>query len=360
MGFESTAACLSFALSAACLLHLALPAKSSPTGKASCNLYKGRWVYDETYPIYDAKSCPFVRREFDCQRYGRPDSMYLKYRWEPDRCKLPRFDGRDFLRRWIGKKIMFVGDSLTLNQYGSFLCMLHAAVPNARINFTRTDTLTTVRFEDYKVSVVYYLSHYLVDTVGVKIGQILKLDSIENGRAWLGANLLVFNTYHWWATKGAAQGWDYVQDGDKIMKDMDRTLAMSKALATWAKWVDSNVNPAATKVFFQGLSPSHYHGNDWGDSPRRSCSGQTKPMNGSLYPAGPLAEQAIVKIVLNRMSKPVSLLDITLLSQLRVDAHPSKYNGVKFRNDCSHWCIAGLPDTWNQLLYASLLKIQEK
>jgi hypothetical protein len=55
------------------------------------------------------------------------------------------------------------------------------------------------------------------------------------------------------------------------------------------------------------------------------------------------------------MSKPVFLLDITLLSQLRRDAHPSAYSGGHPGNDGSHWCPAGLPDTWNQILYASLL-----
>ncbi|XP_020251371.1 protein trichome birefringence-like 38 [Asparagus officinalis] len=336
-------------------LLLALPTRSIPNGNADCDLYNGRWVYDETYPMYDARTCPFVRREFDCQKYGRPDNMYLKYRWQPNGCDLPRFDGRNFMRRWIRKKILFVGDSLTLNQYESFLCMLHAAVPYARFNFTKTDTLTTVRFQDYKLTVTYYLSHYLVDIVGQKIGRVLELDSMQSGRFWLDAHLLIFNTYHWWSTRGASQPWDYVQDGDQIMKDMNRTLAMSKALVTWANWVDLNVNPAITKVFFQGLSPSHYHGENWGESPQRTCSGQTKPLDGSRYPAGPLPEQAVVKNVLSSMSKPVSLLDITLLSQLRIDAHPSKYNGVKFPNDCSHWCLPGLPDTWNQLLYASLI-----
>lgn len=52
--------------------------------------------------------------------------------------------------------------------------------------------------------------------------------------------------------------WDYMQDGPKVYKDMDRLTAFGKALTTWAKWVDDNVDPTKTRVFFQGISPTHY------------------------------------------------------------------------------------------------------
>jgi hypothetical protein len=43
-----------------------------------------------------------------------------------------RFDGLALLRMWAGKKVMFVGDSLALNQYESLLCLIHAAAPNTK------------------------------------------------------------------------------------------------------------------------------------------------------------------------------------------------------------------------------------
>ena len=52
--------------------------------------------------------------------------------------------------------------------------------------------------------------------------------------------------------------WDFIEVGGVITKDMDRMLAFERALNTWAGWVDANIDPAKSLVFFQGISPSHY------------------------------------------------------------------------------------------------------
>lgn len=75
-----------------------------------------------------------------------------------------RFDGRDLLRRLKGKKLMFVGDSLSLNQWQSLTCMLHVALPQSNFAIQRKGAFPTFNFPvsfftfshfDLKVIILY-------------------------------------------------------------------------------------------------------------------------------------------------------------------------------------------------------------
>lgn len=57
-----------------------------------------------------------------------------------------RFDGMRFVNEFKGKKIMFVGDSMSLNQWESLNCMLHSALPDTPYNLVRYDTLSAFTF----------------------------------------------------------------------------------------------------------------------------------------------------------------------------------------------------------------------
>lgn len=132
-------------------------------------------------------------------------------------------------------------------------------------------------------------------------------------------------------------------------------------MRTWANWIDQNVNLTKTTVFFRSISPEHKGQN--------GCYNKTQPITDMSYVTH--FSESLTKIVdrtLSKMKVPVRYLNITKLSQHRVDAHPSVYakkkgqglikrklNPPQSISDCSHWCLPGMPDTWNRLLYASLL-----
>lgn len=68
--------------------HVNLVNQPDPKGKG-CDFSQGSWVIDDAYPLYNAsRDCPFIG--FDCIKNGRPDKEYLKYRWKPSACDLPR------------------------------------------------------------------------------------------------------------------------------------------------------------------------------------------------------------------------------------------------------------------------------
>ncbi|XP_014508207.1 protein trichome birefringence-like 43 [Vigna radiata var. radiata] len=339
------------------VLFLTLLIHGIRSAENGCNLFEGSWVYDDSYPLYHSSMCPFIEPAFDCEKNGRPDKFYLNYRWQPTGCNITRFNGEDFLTRLRGKSLMFVGDSLSLNQWQSLTCMLHVALPSAPYSIVRNGGVSIFTFKSYGVKLMFSRNAFLVDIVREKNGRVLKLDSIGAGETWKGVDVLIFDSWHWWLHTGRKQPWDFIQDGNQTVRDMDRLVAYEKAMKTWAKWVDDNVNPAETRVFFQGVSPDHENAENWGEHAGETCLRESRPVLGSKYPGGAVPAELSLQKVIGSMKKTVELLDLTTLSQLRKDGHPSIYgNGGHRGLDCSHWCLPGVPDTWNLLLYSALMQ----
>ncbi|KAH7571565.1 hypothetical protein JRO89_XS04G0080100 [Xanthoceras sorbifolium] len=280
----------------------------------ACDIFEGSWVYDESYPLYEtSRDCPFIEREFDCQNNGRPDRDYLKFRWQPTACDFPRSSIVSFSHLTLTKSEFrviegtAVGDSLSLNQWQSLTCMLHKTVPQAKYISERNGGLSTFTFPTYNAKVMFSRNAFLVDIVNTSSGRVLKLDSIESGKLWKNIDVLIFNTWHWWLHTGRKQPWDLIEDGKLRVRDMDRLVAFEKALKTWAKWVETNVDPTKTNVFFQGVSPDHTNGSQW-RQPNVNCVGQTQPVSGSIYPGGPNEAELVAEKVISGISKPVYLL----------------------------------------------------
>lgn len=96
------------------------------------------------------------------------------------------------------------------------------------------------------------------------------------------------------------------------------------------------------------------------------CNKEVEPIFNDTYLAKYPSKMRALQYVLQDMKTPVTYLNISRLTDYRKDGHPSIYrmeyktteerNSAEHSQDCSHWCLPGVPDTWNELLYASLLK----
>lgn len=63
----------------------------------------------------------------------------------------------------------------------------------------------------------------------------------------------------------------------------------------------------------------------------------------------------IISEVITKMKVPAIVLNVTSMGAVRSDAHIGKWSHPVVSFDCSHWCLPGVPDAWNELLFSYLL-----
>ncbi|KAF8402570.1 hypothetical protein HHK36_010656 [Tetracentron sinense] len=345
--------------------------------KRGCDVFSGRWVRDESNrPFYNESECPYIQPQLTCQEQGRPDKEYQYLRWQPHGCSLPSFNATFMLEKLRGKRMMFVGDSLNRGQYVSMVCLLQSVIPENAKFMQSNGSLTIFRAEEYNATIEFYWAPFLLESnsdnaiVHRVSDRIVRKGSInKHGRYWEGVDIMVFNTYLWWMTgKKMKILRGSFEDDKKDIVEMETEDSYRLAMRSMVRWVQKNMDPEKTRVFFTSMSPYHEKSKDWGGEPGGNCYNQTTPIEDPTY-WGTESRKSIMQVIREVFSKskvPITFLNITQLSEYRKDAHTSIYkkqwnpltpeqlaNPVSYA-DCVHWCLPGLQDTWNELLYSKL------
>lgn len=85
----------------------------------------------------------------------------------------------------------------------------------------------------------------------------------------------------------------------------------------------------------------------------RLCNVTSKPLSDTKGKDSSPFSDTVFEVVEN-MRVPVTVLHITPMSALRSDAHVGIWSDGLPVSDCSHWCLPGVPDIWNEILLSYL------
>ncbi|KAL3617456.1 hypothetical protein CASFOL_037777 [Castilleja foliolosa] len=341
-----------------------------------CDYFSGRWVYDNvSYPIYNEEQCSFMDHIFACQKNGRKDFNYRYWRWQPRNCDIPRFNGKAFLEKIRGKKVLFVGDSVNRNQWVSLLCLIESSLaPSSKKSLTRKGNCNFFHSIEYNTTIGFYWSPFLVESNCDDYlnhrnldNRVIKIEAIEkHARHWNDADILIFDSYAWWLSPNKLL-WGSFENRNAIYKKVEtKTRPYEMGLRTWSDWLEMNINRTKTKLFFMSVSPNILRGDTF-----RHCYNKSEPIPKNLLPSKPYHLMGVLEASIENLRARginVEYLRITRMSEYRNDAHPSIYRATighlsednkkdpTTYTDCLHWCLPGVPDIWNQILYDYIMK----
>ncbi|KAA8534762.1 hypothetical protein F0562_029796 [Nyssa sinensis] len=340
-------------------------------GKQVCNYAKGKWVNDDRRPLYSGFGCKqWLSGMWACRLTQRTDFAYEKLRWQPKNCEMEEFTGSKFLRRMQDKTLAFVGDSLGRQQFQSLMCMITGGEERTDVvDVGREYGLVKARgsirpdgwayrFPSTNTTILYYWSASLCDLEPIDIANPATDYAMHLDRppAFLRHflhkfDVLVLNTgHHWNSGKLRKNRWIVHVGG--VPKPIDIAGAKNFTIYSIVNWVNSQLPKyPGLKAFYRSISPRHFFNGDWNTG--GTCD-NTTPLAGGKEVLQDSSDDPLAAGAVQGMA--VKFLDITALSQLRDEGHISRYSikATPGMQDCLHWCLPGVPDTWNEIIFAQL------
>lgn len=349
--------------------------EASLSDPKECNHRNGIWVSDKRRPLYSGFGCKqWLSESWSCRLTQRIDFDYEQFRWQPEACEMPEFEASQFLRRMQDKTIAYVGDSLGRQMFQSMMCMATSGeeredVEDVGVEYgfilapgAKRPDGWAYRFPSTNTTILYHWSSTLCDLEPLNSSDPTTSYAMHLDRppAFVRDNLhrihvLVLNTgHHWNRGKLRANKWEMYLGG---VPNNNRKIAViwkakNFTIHSVVKWLDTQLpHHPHLKAFYRSISPRHFFNGDWNTG--GSCDSTSPLAKGSgifqNHSDDADAEGAV-------MGTRVKLLDITALSRLRDEGHISRYSikATQGIQDCLHWCLPGVPDTWNEILAAQL------
>ncbi|KAJ3148025.1 hypothetical protein HDU86_007593 [Geranomyces michiganensis] len=366
--------------------RLAEAAQPSSSSSSATSLSQG-WTRTPTAtnwrssPQYRARyaSCPLLDHQDQCEQ-ARYDRL-LAWEWTSKQetlTPLPtnRRPSHVANKCFSGKTIAFSGDSLSRQSFHSFACLFHA--DGAQISLAKRDSsgggggggsssldaVTVTTLNKTQFTILWTgdaLNPYLLAYTGnrpeptidfAKLHPSLHdLLSTQQSVSWL-----VLNTGLW------------VDASSFRSRVMDFYQAYTKIIESALALLIPKLKDKKTSLIFRTSPVRHFQNGDYATD--GSCpdlvptnTSTTSPSSSSSRYYGGFAEtlqnEKLKQIIKNHNKDaqtttsttdamtPVTVLDAAEIAFARADAHRSE-------RDCSHYCLPGVPDFWNEVMLQNI------
>ncbi|KAH0460914.1 hypothetical protein IEQ34_008489 [Dendrobium chrysotoxum] len=346
--------------------------------KPGCDLSNGTWVRETgSSHGYTNQTCKSLPESKNCGKYGK-NGEYERWRWQPARCELPRFNAKEFLEISRGKRLAFIGDSVARNQADSLVCLLSETEIPKPFHKDQEDKFPIWHFESHNFTLMVMWTKFLVQGTerlinGSDSGVYdLHLDKID--QEWTKKlpfiNHVVISSGHWFFRKiylyegGQLIGCIYCSE--KIVRNNDPAFGLRKAFRKALQFLNkAEVSDPDSLIVLRTFSPAHFENGTWNGG---GYCNRTRPfdeseinLTGTHWEIRKAQVEEInkIKIASRNAKRRFELLDITKAMMMRPDAHPdTNWNNQWMRgySDCVHWCMPGAIDMWNDMLLTLLKK----